>query len=72
MIKKEDVIKYLKEHSHELEDDFIIKEKDKWTTRTFQIRSEVLERFLAGLGKTIKTRDAVTEALELYIAKHFK
>ena len=78
MIKREDVIKYLKEHARELEDEFVIRRKEKWITRTFQVKEEVLEEFMSIVKyvtdpitkEPINIREAATEALFLFIKKY--
>lgn len=73
MVKRDEVIKYLRENAEELEDEFVIRPKEKWVTKTFQLKEEVLTEFnelVKGLDMNI--RDAATAALSLFISRYKK
>lgn len=70
MIKKEEVLEYLRKHPQALQDEYVIKRKASTKKQTFEVEEDLLKRFYAEAGnKGLKIKEAIDQALRAWLGK---
>lgn len=70
MVKKSDVLEYIRKHPDTLKDEFIIKKNVKTIRKTFEVDEILVEEFMIiARGRKLKIKNAIDQALRDWISK---